>query len=43
MSRKMPFITRQIYEQRKTNQLLVAGFGNLAHAINDLGDRLDTS
>lgn len=32
-----------IYEQRKTNQLLVAGFSNLAHAINDLGDRLDSS
>lgn len=32
-----------IYEQRKTNQLLVAGFSNLAHAISGLGDRLERS
>ena len=32
-----------IYEQRKTNQLLVAGFSTLGHAINELGDRLDSS
>jgi hypothetical protein len=32
-----------IYEQRKTNQLLVAGFSSLAHAINDLGNLIDSS
>ena len=32
-----------IYEQRKTNQLLVAGFSSLGQAINELGDRLDSS
>lgn len=32
-----------IYEQRKTNQLLFAGFQTLGHAINELGDRLDAS
>lgn len=32
-----------IYEQRKTNQLLVAGFSTLGQAINELGDRLDSS
>ena len=31
-----------IYEQRKTNQLLVAGFSSLGQAINELGDRLDS-
>ena len=32
-----------IYEQRKTNQLLVKGFSSLGQAISDLGDRLDSS
>ena len=32
-----------IYEQRKTNQILVAGFLNLEQAIWQLGDRLDSS
>lgn len=32
-----------IYEQRKTNQLLVGGFTSLAQAINQLGDRLQSS
>lgn len=32
-----------IYEQRKTNQLLVAGFSTLGEAIVELGDRLDSS
>jgi hypothetical protein len=32
-----------IYEQRKTNQLLVGGFASLAQAINQLGDRLQSS
>ncbi|MCY2995128.1 MAG: hypothetical protein NTY19_45800 [Planctomycetota bacterium] len=32
-----------IYEQRKTNQLLVAGFSTLGQAINELGDRLHSS
>jgi hypothetical protein len=29
-----------IYEQRKTNRILVAGFSSLGQAINDLGDSL---
>lgn len=32
-----------IYEQRKTNQLLVAGFSTLGQAINELGGLLDSS
>jgi hypothetical protein len=32
-----------IYEQRKTNEILVAGFGTLASAIFMLGDALSTS
>lgn len=32
-----------IYEQRKTNQLLVAGFSSLGQAIVELSDRLDSS
>ena len=32
-----------IYEQRKTNLILVAGFSSLGQAINDLGDTLATS
>jgi hypothetical protein len=36
-----PFAT--IYEQRKTNQLLVAGFQTLEQAIWQLGDRFDSS
>lgn len=32
-----------IYEQRKTNQILVAGFQNLAQAIDGLGDRITSS
>jgi hypothetical protein len=32
-----------IYEQRKTNQLLIGGFSTLAQAINDLGSRLESS
>jgi len=32
-----------IYEQRKTNHLLVAGFTSLGHAISDLGGRLERS
>ncbi len=32
-----------IYEQRKTNQLLIAGFQNLAQAIDGLGDRITSS
>jgi hypothetical protein len=32
-----------IYEQRKTNQLLVGGFTSLAQAINQLGDRIQLS
>lgn len=35
------FVT--IYEQRKTNQLLVAGFSSLGQAIGEMGDRLDFS
>lgn len=33
----------KIYEQRMTNQLLVAGFQNLAQAIDGLGDRITSS
>ena len=32
-----------IYEQRKTNQILVAGFTNLAQALNDMTWRITTS
>lgn len=32
-----------IYEQRKTNQVLVAGFESLAAALSTLGDRICTS
>ena len=32
-----------IFEQRKTNQLLEAGFENLYQAINEVGRRLDSS
>lgn len=32
-----------IYEQRKTNKLLVAGFSSLGEAIGGLGERLDNS
>jgi len=32
-----------IYEQRKTNQLLVAGFKNLAQAIDQIGWQISTS
>ena len=32
-----------IYEQRKTNQILVAGFGTLASAIYEIGDALSSS
>lgn len=32
-----------IYEQRRTNLLLVSGFVNLGQAIGELGDRLDSS
>lgn len=32
-----------IYEQRRTNTLLVAGFQNLAQAIDGLGDRITSS
>jgi hypothetical protein len=32
-----------IYEQRKTNKLLVAGFQNLAQVIDGLGDRITSS
>lgn len=32
-----------IYEQRKTNQILVAGFTNLAQALHDMSSRLVTS
>lgn len=32
-----------IYEQRKTNQILIAGFQNLDQAIWQLGDRLEVS
>lgn len=32
-----------IYEQRKTNQLLVAGFTNLAQALDGMGHRIATS
>ncbi len=32
-----------IYEQRKTNRILVAGFSSLGQAINELGDSLTTS
>jgi len=32
-----------IFEQRKTNQLLVCGFGTLASAIDEMGSRLEMS
>jgi DNA anti-recombination protein RmuC len=32
-----------IYEQRKTNQILVAGFTNLADALNDMTWRITDS
>jgi hypothetical protein len=32
-----------IYEQRRTNQILVAGFGTLESALFSLGDRIDSS
>lgn len=32
-----------IFEQRKTNQILVAGFQSLGHALGELGDRLNDS
>ena len=32
-----------IYEQRKTNQILVAGFTSLAHALNEMTWRITTS
>ncbi|MGH7177770.1 MAG: hypothetical protein ACREJC_10345 [Tepidisphaeraceae bacterium] len=32
-----------IYEQRKTNRILVEGFSSLGQAITDLGERLDLS
>ncbi len=32
-----------IYEQRKTNKLLIAGFTNLAEALNGMSDRLASS
>jgi hypothetical protein len=32
-----------IYEQRRTNQVLVTGFSTLANALQDLGDRLEYS
>jgi hypothetical protein len=32
-----------IYEQRKTNQILVAGFTNLAQALNGMASRITTS
>ena len=32
-----------IYEQRKTNKILVAGFQNLAQALDGLGDRIASS
>lgn len=32
-----------IYEQRKTNKLLIAGFTNLADALNSMGERLELS
>lgn len=32
-----------IFEQRKTNQILVAGFGSLVSAINNVGSRITTS
>jgi len=32
-----------IFEQRRTNQILIAGFTSLAHAINGLGDLLTSS
>ncbi len=33
----------QIYEQRMTNKLLIAGFTNLADALNRMGERLEYS
>jgi hypothetical protein len=32
-----------IYEQRKTNRILIAGFGTLASAISELGDMISSS
>jgi type II secretory pathway pseudopilin PulG len=32
-----------IYEQRKTNKILIAGFSNLGEALRDLGERLHES
>jgi hypothetical protein len=32
-----------IYEQRKTNQILVAGFGSLAQALHETGNRIAAS
>lgn len=32
-----------IYEQRRTNQLLVAGFSNLAQALDGMGQRISSS
>ena len=32
-----------IYEQRKTNQILVAGFGSLAEALNNMSYRIEES
>ena len=32
-----------IYEQRKTNQLLVSGFGNLSEALNNIGYCIEES
>ncbi len=32
-----------IYEQRKTNEILVAGFGDLANALTNMDDRISSS
>lgn len=32
-----------IFEQRRTNQILVAGFGNLAQALDGMGSRISSS
>jgi methyl-accepting chemotaxis protein len=32
-----------IYEQRKTNKILIAGFTNLAQALEGMGDRISAS
>jgi hypothetical protein len=51
-SRRMQAIVRRaqrdfqfatIFEQRKTNQILVAGFRNLAHALSDMTTQLTSS